>query len=95
MRALVVCQWWQYGSSHHTFAFLCAIRKVLDSLKAKLVLPFAVLWGSQVSCGEGELIAASPKVARVRSESQSVSVNSSQNTLGFKARVNTYKSIIN
>jgi hypothetical protein len=43
VRALVVSQWWQYGSSHHTFAFLCARRKVFDFLKAKLVLPFAVL----------------------------------------------------
>jgi hypothetical protein len=68
VRALVVSQWCQYGSSHHTFAFLCARRKVFDSLKAKLVLPFAVLRASEVSCGEGELVAASPKVARLRSE---------------------------
>jgi hypothetical protein len=43
VRALVVSQWWQYGFSHHTFAFLCARRKVFDFLKAKLVFPFAVL----------------------------------------------------
>jgi hypothetical protein len=91
VRALVVSQWWQYSSSHHIFAFLCARNFFFDS---KLVLPFAILRDSEVSCGEGELVAASPEVGRLRSETQSVSVNSSQNTTGFKARVNLYKSII-
>jgi len=94
VRGLVVSQWWQYSSSHHTFAFLCARKKVFDSLNAKLVLPSAILRDSEVSCSEGELDAASPEVACLRSETRSVSVNSSQNTLGFKARVNLYKSII-
>jgi hypothetical protein len=94
VRALVVSQWWQYSFSHHTFSFLSARKKVFDSLNAKLVLHFAVLRGSEVSCGEGELVAASPEVARLRSETQSVSVNSSQNTIGFMARVKLYKSII-
>jgi hypothetical protein len=44
---------------------------------------------------EGELVVAFPKVACLRLEIQSVSVNNSQNTLGFKARVNLYKFIIN
>jgi hypothetical protein len=51
--------------------------------------------GSEVSCVEGELVVAFPKVAYLRLETQSVSVNNSQNTLGFKARVILYKFIIN